>query len=105
MVAANQNDPPRSDPAAAARLEKARNAAEEFCRKFAFAERYIEKLKNEPIQKPLLLDRDGRRVEVFRWLGHGRGAPIVQVEVGLDDHVVTVFGGPGDRELGPWSPS
>ncbi|MBI5160232.1 MAG: hypothetical protein HY996_02260 [Micrococcales bacterium] len=38
---------------------------------------------------------------VFRWLGNGRGAPIVQVEIAERDGSVVVYGGYAHRELGP----
>jgi hypothetical protein len=88
----------------ATRLVRARAAGEQFCRKFSFSEQQIKLLAGEPIQAPLMLRRDGRQVEVFRWLGHGRGSAIVQVEIGVTDDAVTVFGGLGHGELGPWTP-
>ena len=90
---------------AADRLERARAAAELFCQQFGFLEQYIEQLGGDPIQQPLVIERNERRVEVFRWLGHGRGAPVVQVEIDVEDNAVTVYGGFADQEFGPWQPS
>ena len=83
-------------------LERARMAALDFCRHFEFPNHYVDQVKGEPIQEPLVLDRDGVSVEVFRWLGHGRGAAYVQVEVSRESNEITVYGGFEHREFGPW---
>lgn len=87
---------------APARLERARDAARKFCRHFEFPQKLIEQLKGSPIQKPLIIERDGTSVEVFRWLGHGRGATYVQAEVNIKTDEITVYGALGDHEFGPW---
>ena len=51
-----------------------------------------------------MLERGGVVVEVFRWLGHGRGASYVQVEMATAGDEVTVHGAVGDRAFGPWQP-
>ena len=84
------------------RLEKARRAAMDFALHFEFPSRYIEQLKGNPVQEPSVIDRDGVAVEVFRWLGHGRGDAYVQVEMSKNNDDVTVYGGFEHREFGPW---
>jgi hypothetical protein len=92
------------DMTAAARVARARVAAEQFGRQFGFSEPQLEALQGPPIQPPLVIERDGRRVEVYRWLGHGRGQSSIQVEIDLGNDAVTVYGSLGDRGLGPWYP-
>lgn len=87
-----------------AQLERAREAARAFCRQFKFPQADIDRLDGQPIQQPLVIDRDGARVEVFRWLGHGRGAHYVQVELGAESGDLTVYGAHRDQEFGPWKP-
>ena len=84
------------------RLERARAATNEFCHRFSFPASYLDQCSGDPIQKPLVIDRNGVSFEVFRWLGHGRGAPYVQVEISLETDDVIVYGGFNDREFGPW---
>lgn len=86
------------------RLERARAAAREFCRRFKFQQADIDRLDGSPIQLPLIIERSGAPVEVFRWLGHGRGASYVQVELGTETDDITVYGAVQDREFGPWKP-
>lgn len=86
------------------RLEQARVMAKLFCQHFRFPGHHVGQLGGDPIQKPLVIERDGQLVEVYRWLGHGRGAPIVQVEINLEDNSVCVYGGFADQEFGPWRP-
>jgi hypothetical protein len=86
------------------RLDRARAAARRFCREFGFPQYDIDRLEGDPIQPPLVIDRNGHPVEVFRWLGHGRGAPYVQVELGTETADVTVYGAARDQEFGPWKP-
>ncbi len=106
MISNNQDDAPNGlDREAEKRLKNARAAAKRFCRQFSFPQHYVEHLEGDPIQKPLLIDRDGVRVEVFRWLGHGRGAPYVQVELEIEGSRLTVYGGFKGREFGPWKPA
>ena len=76
----------------------------EFCRKFGFPKEKLDELLGLPLDGPLLLERNGKQMEVFRWLGHGRGDYIVQCEIELTSGKVTVFGGFGHKEFGPWSP-
>jgi hypothetical protein len=87
-----------------ARLEQARAAARKFCRHFDFPQKLLDRLVGDPIQKPLIIERNGTRVEVFRWLGHGRGAPYVQVEMGIKTPEIIVYGAFKDHEFGPWKP-
>lgn len=102
----NKGDTPKSARrTVATRLERARAAAKLFCRQFGFPEQYAEQLEGDPIQNPLVIERGSQHFEVFRWLGHGRGAPIVQVELNLEDEALTVYGGFADQEFGPWQPS
>ena len=105
MISNNQDDAPNvSNRQAEKRLKQARDAAKQFCRQFSFPQHYLERLEGDPIQKPLLIDREGVRVEVFRWLGHGRGAPYVQVELKIEGSHLTVYGGFKGHEFGPWEP-
>lgn len=83
-------------------LERARVAAMSFCHRFGFSDGYLDQLNGSPIQEPLVIDRDGISVEVFRWLGHGRGEAYVQVELKKENDEVTVYGGFDHREFGPW---
>ena len=86
------------------RLERARAAARAFCRHFKFQEAAINQIDGDPIQPPLIFERSGSPVEVFRWLGHGRGASYVQVELSTETKDITVYGAVQDREFGPWKP-
>jgi hypothetical protein len=100
-----RNKLPRSgEKANTARLKRARDAARAFCRHFGYAPADIDQLTGPPIQPPLTIERDGVSVEVYRWLGHGRGASYVQVELSIESGEVTVHGAIGDRGLGPWNP-
>ncbi len=88
--------------AAEAELELARAAAREFCRQFGFSPDQMRALAGPPLMEPTALDRDGRRVTAYRWLGGGRGGPYVQAEVEEDTGKVVVHGGFGHQEFGPW---
>lgn len=90
---------------AAQRLARARALAERFARAFGYPDAQRVQLSGPPLEGPLVLDRDGTRVEVYRWLGYGRGATSIQVELALDDEDASVYGTLGDRGLGPWKPS
>jgi hypothetical protein len=101
----DRNKSPRSgDKANAARLKRAADAARAFCRHFEYPPADIDQISGRPIQPPLTIERDGVSIEVYRWLGHGRGASYVQVELSLESGEVTVHGAIGDRGLGPWKP-
>jgi hypothetical protein len=89
---------------ARSRLERARAAARKFCLHFGFPEQYLDQLNGDPIQKPLTIEKSGVSVEVFRWLGHGRGASYVQVELDTETDELKVYGALKDREFGPWTP-
>jgi hypothetical protein len=80
----------------------ARSAAKAFCAIFNFPADQITRLDGPPVIEPLSLDREGRRVMVYRWLGGGRGTYYVQAEVYQDNHQVVVYGGYGHQEFGPW---
>jgi hypothetical protein len=86
------------------RLQRARSVAREFCRHFGYPQEYLDRLNADPIQKPLIIERNGSSVEIYRWLGHGRGATYVQVELSTKTDDVTVYGAFQDREYGPWKP-
>lgn len=49
-----------------------------------------------------MLEHDGKRVIVVRWLGGGRGDYIVQVELYTDSKRVVVDGGYDHKGFGPW---
>jgi hypothetical protein len=102
MSGVQDNPPQIIDREQTKRLERARAAAREFCRHFGFTKHYVDQLKGNPIQKPLVIERESAKVEVFRWLGHGRGAPYVQVELCMERDEITVYGGFNHREFGPW---
>jgi hypothetical protein len=85
------------------RLERARAAATAFCSAFGFPAEATRELQLPPVFPPVRIEREGVPVTAYRWLGGGRGAPYVQVE--LDDAGdVVVHGNDGDQELGPWRP-
>jgi hypothetical protein len=86
-------------------LERARAAAVAFARHFGFPASALEQIDGSPIQSPLTIERNGVAVRVYRWLGHGRGANLVQVEVSEDGNAITVYGSLGDRAFGPWTPT
>lgn len=102
MSRSQDNPPQKFDLEQTKRLERARAAAREFCRHFGFEKRYVDQLKGDPIQKPFVIERENAEVEVFRWLGNGRGAPYVQVELGMETDEASVYGGFDHREFGPW---
>jgi hypothetical protein len=85
-------------------VDAVRAAAAAFCREFDLApEKVDEILRNPPLLGPVTVERDGRTVTAYRWLGSGRGSDYVQVEVDATGRI-EVFGARGDSELGPWRP-
>jgi hypothetical protein len=84
-------------------LGLAREAAREFCRRFGFTSEQVGELAGPPLFEPTPLDRDGRQVIAYRWLGGGRGGPYVQAEIEEKTGLVTVYGGRGHEEFGPWT--
>lgn len=84
-------------------LDLARSAAQAFCREFEFPAEKIRDLDSPPISAPVSLDRDGRSITSYRWLGGGRGDYIVQVEIYQDYSQIVVYGGYDDQEFGPWN--
>ncbi len=82
-------------------IERAREAARLFCRRYGFSPGQLREVDGPPLLGPLSMEREGRRVTVYRWLGNGRGAPIVQVETDERDGSTVVYGGYAHRELGP----
>jgi hypothetical protein len=80
------------------------SAAKAFCDKFNFPAGKRDQLDGPPLFDPMSLERDGRPVVVYRWLGGGRGDCYVQVEVYQDNNQVNVYGGYSHREFGPWRP-
>lgn len=99
MLARMRQSPP---PGNTDEVSVARRAARAFCEKFGFPSDKIAELDSEPLLGPLLLEHDGKRVIVVRWLGGGRGDYIVQVELYMDSKRVLVNGGYGHKEFGPW---
>jgi hypothetical protein len=83
------------------RLLLARSAAKAFCTTFDFPAEKIAKLSNPPLLGPSAFQREGMDVVAYRWLGAGRGADIVQVELQGNGKII-VRGGSGHKELGPW---
>ena len=85
-------------------LALARSAAKAFCATFDFPAEKIRELDGPPILGPLSLERGGRSVMAYRWLGGGRGDYYVQAEVSQDQSQdVVVYGGYSHQEFGPWS--
>jgi hypothetical protein len=80
----------------------ARSAAKAFCATFSFPPDQISHLDGSPIIEPVSLERDGRPIVAYRWLGGGRGGYYVQVEVYQDNNQVVVYGGYSHQEFGPW---
>ena len=88
-----------------ARLEQARAAAKAFCAQFEFPADQIQAFDSPVLLGPVPIERDGKMVTAYRWLGGGRGGPYVQVEVpeSAEDEVV-VYGSDAHHEFGPWQP-
>ena len=86
------------------RLQRARTVAKQFCDQFQYSERQVKELSDPPRLGPITIDRNGQSFEVYRWLGHGRGQPCVQVEIEVAGPAITVYGGLADKEFGPWHP-
>lgn len=85
-------------------IELARDAAAAFCREFDFAPDELAELEREPpVLGPVSLERDGRAVTAYRWLGGGRGSDYVQAEVDDETGRVVVHGARDDSQYGPWS--
>lgn len=80
----------------------ARSAATTFCTTFGFPADQISQLVGPPIIGPTSLEREGRPIVAYRWLGGGRGSHYVQVEIYQDKHQVVVYGGYSHQEFGPW---
>lgn len=94
--------PPAPDGEIDPDLELARAAARAFCTEFQFPAEVIPALNEPPLMELVTLDRDGRDVRVYRWLGGGRGDMIVQVEIDQDSGEILVYGGYAHQEFGPW---
>jgi hypothetical protein len=82
--------------------ELAREAARAFCTQFGFSAQHLQALDGPPLFEAVPVERDGRQALAFRWLGGGRGEPYVQPEVSPAGDAVTVYGGFGHQEFGPW---
>jgi len=80
----------------------ARSAAKAFCTTFSFPADRINNLDGPLLIGPVSLEREGRPIIAYRWLGGGRGSAYVQVEVYQDTHQVVVYGGYSHQEFGPW---
>ena len=85
-------------------LAAARKAAVKFCKKFNFDQKAVDELQGPPLDGPVIIDRQGNSVVVYRWLGNGRGDRYVQPETDITSGKVTVYGGYGHHEFGPWKP-
>jgi hypothetical protein len=83
-------------------LMLARSAAKAFCTTFHFPVDKLDQLDNPPLFDPISLEREGRPVVAYRWLGGGRGDYYVQVEIDQDDDRATAYGGDSHQEFGPW---
>jgi hypothetical protein len=84
-------------------LSRARAAAYAYCRMHDYGDRAA--LEDAPVLGPLNITRDGRTLSVYRWLGHGRGADFVQVEIDSENGDITVLGAHGDQGLPSWQPN
>lgn len=91
-------------PTPAQKLGRAREAAKAFAREHGFPAEKIARLAEPPLMGPITIDREGRDVTAFRWLGHGRGADYVQAEVDDRDGSIVVTGGSAHNEYGPFRP-
>ena len=81
-------------------LSRARAAARAYCRMHHYGDQ--DRLDGAPVLGPLTITRDGRTVNVYRWLGSGRGSDYVQVEVDSETGDITVSGAHGDEGLPTW---
>jgi len=82
-------------------LELARAAARSYCEEHQLGD--AAGLDDPPLLGPVTIERDGRSVVAFRWLGAGRGEDYVQAEVHLDSGQVTVSGAKGHDTLPTWT--
>jgi hypothetical protein len=80
-------------PAPSDELAIARGAARRYSESVGLPDDQARELLEPPLSGPVDIDRDGNAVSAYRWLGGGRGAPYLQVEVDRAHGVVTVFGG------------
>jgi len=101
IMANNINNMNNSD---TSRLESARKAALKFCKKFNFEKKDLDELQGPPLDGPVMFERMGDPVVVYRWLGSGRGGRYVQPEIDIKSGKITVYGGYSHYEFGPWNP-
>lgn len=88
-----------------AQLGRARAAAAVFCLEFDYPGAKLRELEAAPPRLgPVTIERDGRAVTAYRWLGSGRGSDYVQAEVDDETGHIVVHGARGDAQYGPWSP-
>jgi hypothetical protein len=85
---------------ASERLRSARAAARAYCLMHGYGDQGA--LERDPVLGPVTLTRDGRTVTAYRWLGSGRGADYVQVEIDLENGEITVSGARGDHGFPSW---
>lgn len=62
-------------------------------------------LDGPPVLGPVEFERDGRGLVAYRWLGAGRGASYVQVEVDTESGATTVHGAAGHEAFPIWRPA
>jgi len=88
-------------------VDRARAAAARFCLEFDFPAEQLRELESAPpVLGPVAIERDGRAVLAYRWLGSGRGSDYVQAELDQETgEVVAVHGARGDTAYGPCAPS
>ena len=65
---------------------------------------HLDEVDGPPVLGPVRLERDGRPVVAFRWLGSGRGGDYVQVELDVETGRTVVYGARGDEALPEWRP-
>ena len=76
---------------------RARTAARRYALRHGFTPTEQSLIDAPPVLGPITFDRDGTPVTAYRWIGAGRGATYIQVEL-TPTHLL-VRGARGDAEL------
>ena len=82
-------------------LALARAAATRYAASVGLPPDQVDELKGPPLSGPVDVERAGTSVVAYRWLGGGRGAPYLQVELDRDAGVVTIYGGANHQDREP----
>jgi hypothetical protein len=80
-----------------ATADRARTAARGYARRHGYTPTEQSLIDAPPVLGPVTFDRDGTPVTAYRWMGAGRGATYVQVEL-TPTHLL-IRGARGDAEL------